>query len=477
MKKVATVTRLSANFIAIIFIILLSLCLASHVQGQYTYGQIAGAWNISYADGSTEYQLTISQELQEVNLQIYNLDLSSNIDFHFEIHADNEKVSHVDKRIERSDIIQQQNGSTTSSNSVWQGAVLVQTRHFGFTNLYVTLHPRNGAAVERSPGDLTLAVARKDRLDEKIFSYTASTLLLLMFLNLGAVLDLQRLKAIFLRPLAVSLGICTSYILMPALALALGYCCLPEKQELQLALFFTALSPSGGLANICTIFLKGNVNLSIATTTINSLLSLTMFPLWMLILTHTLFVNTELDVPLADLALSAGALICAIGLGILLRILLPKTTLVIIRFLKPFCACLSLTLIGMTVGINAFAFKELTPWIFLAAFFLPIIGFVVSFGLSKLLRCSASDAITISIETSVLNMTVPIILLQHSFDEVRSDMTLIVPIMAALLSLLMMAVIYTIRRIFGWNENLDTGAYNSKVYLVQNYSEKSELPR
>ncbi|XP_012158872.2 uncharacterized protein LOC105665053 [Ceratitis capitata] len=442
-----------------IFMVILCLTISEcfcAVQGQY--GQIAGAWNISYEGGETEKLLTVSDQMQYVNITIFNVDLSAGTDFHFEVHVGDPKRALVERRIERADL----QGTPAS----WQGEVSVQTRKFGFTNLYVTLHASDGVTVERSATDLTLTIARRERLDEKIFNYTASGLLLLMFLNLGGVLDLQRLKVIFLRPIAVTIGFCTSYILMPSLALALGYIFLPQLKELQLALFFTALSPSGGLANICAIFLKGNVNLSIATTTINSLMALAIFPLWILILTQTLFVNTELDVPFLDLAISATALVCAIALGMLLRLFLPKTTALIFRFLKPFCACLSLSLIGMTVGINAFAFKELTIWIFLAALFLPILGYSLSFGISKLLRCSATDALTISIETSVLNMTVPIMLLQHCFDEVRADMTLIVPITAALISLVMMIVIYAVRRVFGWNKNEDGVAFESKVELI-----------
>ncbi|XP_017472013.1 PREDICTED: solute carrier family 10 member 6 [Rhagoletis zephyria] len=456
MKQVGVVKWSAKIFIALLCV---TKCF-NEVQGQY--GQNAGAWQFSFEEGATELLLTISQLTQYVNVTIFDVDLSTGNDFHFEVNSDNPKWVHVEKRIERAEFA----GNPAS----WQGEVPVLTRHFGFTHLYVTLHPSNGDAVERSPGDVTLTVARKERLDEKIFSYTASVLLLLMFLNLGGVLNLERLKAIVLRPVTVSIGFCTSYILMPALALALGYLFLPKQKELQLALFFTALSPSGGLANICCLFLKGNVNLSIATTTINSLMSLAMFPLWIVILTHTMFRHTELAVPFADLAIGAVALICAIGLGMLLRFLLPKTTNLIFRFLKPFCACLSLALIGMTIGINAFAFKLLTIWIFLATVFLPIIGYTLAFGISKLLRCSATDALTISIETSVLNMTVPIVLLQRTFDEVRADMSLIVPITAALLSLIMMLVIYAIRRFFGWNNNVDDDAFESKVELVDNVS-------
>uniref|UniRef100_A0A034WLA1 p3 protein n=1 Tax=Bactrocera dorsalis TaxID=27457 RepID=A0A034WLA1_BACDO len=450
MKQVATFNRARLIFMVVI-------CLTyGEVQGQY--GQVAGAWNITYQDGGNEQQLTISNDIQYVNLVIYNVDLTSGADFYFEVHASDPKLASIEKRIERSEL--------TGTPASWQGPVPVQTRHFGFTSIYVTLNTSDGANAERSPGDLTLIIARKDRLDEKIFAYTASALLLLMFLNLGGVLDLERLKAIMLRPIAVTIGFCTSYILMPVLAIAIGYCFLAKHQELHLALFFTALSPSGGLANICAIFLKGNVNLSIATTTINSLMSLAIFPLWILILVRTIFTNTELDVPFLDLAGSALALVCAIALGMMARIFLPKTTAYIFRFLKPFCACVSLGLIAMTVGINAFAFKELTGMIYLAALFLPICGYFLSYGIAKLLRCSAADALTISVETSVLNMTVPIMLLQHCFDEVRADMTLIVPITAALNSLAMMIVIYTVRRIFGWNKNLDGDAFASKVELI-----------
>lgn len=53
----------------------------------------------------------------------------------------------------------------------------------------------------------------------------------------------------------------------------IGYCLFPEQPELQLGMFFTGISPSGGASNIWTILLDGNLNLSVTMTTICTILA------------------------------------------------------------------------------------------------------------------------------------------------------------------------------------------------------------
>lgn len=82
------------------------------------------------------------------------------------------------------------------------------------------------------------------------------------------------------------------------------------------------------------------------------------------------------------------------------------------------------------------------------------------------MRRSATDAMTIAVETSVINMSLPIVLLEYTVEQPMGDMLVVVPILTALISLLLVIVFYAVRRIFGWNVKLDNDAFDEETFLV-----------
>ena len=196
-------------------------------------------------------------------------------------------------------------------------------------------------------------------LDERLYTYLSMSLVLLMFFNLGTILDLKRLKGILFMPIGPVVGVLARYAIMPCIALGLGLWLFSTAQtHLQLSLLFTAVAPSGGLANIANIFVKGNINLSVATTIVNSLLALGMLPLWILSIAPKVITtgNDEdailYDVPYVKLIVGAVALIVALGLGMALKSCIPHITRLIYLLLKPLSIILSLLLIGIGVGLH-----------------------------------------------------------------------------------------------------------------------------
>ena len=83
-----------------------------------------------------------------------------------------------------------------------------------------------------------------------------------------------------------------------------------------------------------------------------------------------------------------------------------------------------------------------------------------------MLCCSVTDAMTIAVETSVLNMSLPIVLLEYTVDEPMADMLIVVPVISALMSLCLIIVLYVIRRIFGWNTKRDLEAFDEEEFLI-----------
>ncbi|XP_075156485.1 sodium/bile acid cotransporter 5 [Haematobia irritans] len=424
------------------------------------YGSILGAWRVQYGNDESFNELhlwTSSKEI--VPLVIYNVTETDNQNLYFEIESGNPKLVSVKKKLI--------NITEFESSSSWQGEFVIEGLHFGYTDLYVTLNDPLNRRIEYSRDILKIILKREKGISDNTLTYIAAAIALLMFVNLGTVLDLKRVATIFTRPIGPLLGICCRYVIMPGLALGLGALMFKDNQSLQLALFFTALTPSGGIANICNIFLKGNINLSLATTTVNSLLALGMLPLWIYLLGPVLYENQEFDLPFVKLAVGCVGLCIALIVGVILRLCIPKTTRFIFRFLKPLSIILSLCLIALTVGFNYFIFQEITFMIFLAAFCLCVLGYVLSFVLSKLLCRTATDSMTIAIETSVLNMTLPIVLLEYTMEQPMTDMLIVVPITAALVSLCLVVVFYIVRRIFGWNSSTDPDCFDEQAFLVE----------
>jgi len=74
----------------------------------------------------------------------------------------------------------------------------------------------------------------------------------------------------------------------------------------------------------------------------------------------------------------------------------------------------------------------------------------------------------LSIEASVLNMTMPIVLLQSSqLQQPQLDLVLVVPIASSLISLVLVVLFYGIRRCLGCNRQQDADAFDHKKLLAE----------
>ncbi|KAI8035033.1 P3 protein [Drosophila gunungcola] len=429
------------------------------------FGDLAGDWLVDY--GQSELRL-LEGESQQVQLHIYNvLPKGSPLDYQFVVYSGEEQRASSLVRIPWADF--DQLGS-------WRGSVDVTGVRFGYSSLEVELQSAGLKEMEAYPNPLSIAVLRSRVVDERVTTYVSAALALLMFLNLGTVLDLHRLAAIVCRPVGPVVGVVSRFVAMPALGYGLGRVLWPGAWPLQLALLYTALAPSGGLANVCAVFLKGNLNLSVATTTINCLLALAFLPIWILVLGRLLYEDDELAVPFGQLSGGAAALVACLAIGVLLRLCVPRTTRFIFRFLKPLSVILSLCLVGLTVGLNWFVFYEFTWQVLVAALCLPLAGYLATYLLSKLLCRSATDALTLSIEASVLNMTMPIVLLQSSrLDQPQLDLVLVVPIASSLVSLVLVILFYCARRCLGWNKRQDEDGFDHKQLIAEHEEQEGDL--
>lgn len=129
---------------------------------------------------------------------------------------------------------------------------------------------------------------------------------------------------------------------------------------MQLGLFFTGVSPSGGASNTWSVILGGNLDLSISMTTISTLKAFVMMPLWIFTLGTTIFNREKLPVPYQRIASFAIGLIVPLFIGILIQRYLPRLAKLLVRILKTCSSLLIIFIIVFAIVTNLYLFQLFT---------------------------------------------------------------------------------------------------------------------
>ena len=105
---------------------------------------------------------------------------------------------------------------------------------------------------------------------------------IIIMIGMGCSIDIKDCWTHLRRPWGVSVGVFCQFFVMPCIALGLGVAFVRsgEISEYQaLIVLLMGCSPGGSLSNIMSIWIEGDVNLSVAMTLTSTLLSLGMIPL------------------------------------------------------------------------------------------------------------------------------------------------------------------------------------------------------
>ncbi|MBX9976378.1 bile acid:sodium symporter family protein [Cytobacillus firmus] len=108
-------------------------------------------------------------------------------------------------------------------------------------------------------------------------------LLGVVMFGMGLTLKAVDFKIIFTKPLPVIIGVCAQFIIMPSVAFVIAKL-LNLPAELAAGLVLLGCVPGGTASNVMVYLAKGNVPLSIAMTSVSTLLAPIMTPLLLLLL-------------------------------------------------------------------------------------------------------------------------------------------------------------------------------------------------
>lgn len=220
---------------------------------------------------------------------------------------------------------------------------------------------RNENVTEQSVEFLNVTILRPQRLIDRLFTLSVIILVSILYINFGAALNLQTIKEIFTRPIGPTICFVCQFLFMPLTAFGLGLVLFPTSHEMALGLFFTGISPGGGASNMWTLILGGNINLSIAMTTISTVAAFGMMPLWIFTLGRLIFERANLGVPYWKIATMAIGLVIPLAIGLFIQRFLPRVARLLVRVLKPVSMILILFIIVFAIITNFYIF-QLFSW-------------------------------------------------------------------------------------------------------------------
>ncbi|KAM3960640.1 LOW QUALITY PROTEIN: ileal sodium/bile acid cotransporter [Aphomia sociella] len=333
----------------------------------------------------------------------------------------------------------------TESNS-WEGKVRVNGNFLGRTNLTVEV-VRNGVTYPVF-GALPVTVIRPVRVIDTIFTSSVATFVSIIYINFGCAMHWPTVKDVLKRPIGPAIGMIGQFLFMPLMSFGLGFLIFPNNSEMRLGMFFTGVS-RGGASNIWTFILGGNLNLSLAMTSISTFAAFGLMPMWLFSLGQVVFSNANIVVPYQRIGTFVVGLIVPLAIGLGMQRWTPRLAAFMVRILKGFSTTLLLFIIVFAIITNLYIFELFTWRIILAGIGIPWLGYGFGYMLARVLKQPHPDALAISIETGVQNTGISIFLLRYALEQPEADLTTVVPVAVAIMTPIPMTAIYIYQKIRG----------------------------
>jgi BASS family bile acid:Na+ symporter len=237
--------------------------------------------------------------------------------------------------------------------------------------------------------------------------------LMLVMFSMGLTLALRDFAMVLRRPKLVGAGFAMHLLVLPLLAFLVGFV-FQLSPERALGLFIVSLCPAGTTSNAMTFAGRGNVALAVILTALSAIITVFTIPIVLSWAVPWFLAGAGRTVPSPDpLGMTrqlALITLLPIVVGMALRHFAPHVAARLARWLRPTAFVIVVVVIAFSIIVAGRVVLDnllaATPAIY--ALNLAAIAFGLLLG--RLLGASARDAMTLSIETSVQNVTLSIFL-------------------------------------------------------------------
>jgi BASS family bile acid:Na+ symporter len=225
-----------------------------------------------------------------------------------------------------------------------------------------------------------------------------SLLLGIIMFGMGLTLSLNDFKAVFKQPKIVLIGVAAQYIIMPGLAylLAKG---LNLPPEVAVGVILVGCCPGGTSSNVMTFLAKGNTALSVAVTSVSTLLAPFLTPALIFLLA-----SEWLPVSASDLLVSIIQIVLVpIILGIVVKLVLKDKISQATKALPLVSVVGIVAVVTAVVSANKANILESGLAIFGVVILHNGLGYLIGYFAGKLFKLSYEDKKAISIEVGMQN--------------------------------------------------------------------------
>lgn len=249
---------------------------------------------------------------------------------------------------------------------------------------------------------------------KEIAPYIPYLLGLVMF-GMGITLTFNDFGEVFKHPKSVLVGVIGQFVIMPAIAFSLAKLFnLPA--DLAIGVILVGSCPGGTSSNVMTYLAKGNTALSVACTTISTLLAPLLTPVIFYVLA-----SQWLEIDAAGMFISVLKMVLfPIFLGLVVRAIFKKQIKDISQTM-PLISVLSIVLIlSAVVAVSKDKIVESGLLIFAVVVLHNCLGYLVGFFAAKLLGLSITDSKAVSIEVGMQNSGLGAALASAHFNPIAA---------------------------------------------------------
>ncbi|XP_063834534.1 ileal sodium/bile acid cotransporter-like isoform X1 [Ostrinia nubilalis] len=334
-----------------------------------------------------------------------------------------------------------------ADNGEWHGKIRIYGEFLGRTNIGIRA-ARNGE-ISAANETVSVIVTRPERVIDTIFTASIALFVSLIFINFGCAMHWPTVKEVLKKPIGPVIGMVGQFIFMPLMTFGLGFLIFPDNAALHLGMFMTGVAPGGGASNIWTFILGGNLNLSLAMTSISTIFSFGFMPLWIFSLGQVVFANANIGVPYTNVITFVVGLLVPMSIGLAMQRFTPKIAAFMVKILKGFSSTLLIFIIVFAIVTNLYIFQLFTWQIVVAGMGIPWLGYMFGYALARIFKRPHKDALAISIETGIQNTGIAIFLLRYALSQPEADITTVIPVSAAIMTPIPMTAILIYQKIKG----------------------------
>lgn len=223
-------------------------------------------------------------------------------------------------------------------------------------------------------------------------------LLGVVMFGMGLTLTLPDFRLVVTRPLPILLGVVAQFSIMPLLGALIAWA-LQLPAELAAGVILVGSVPGGTASNVVTYLARGDTALSVAMTSVSTLLAPLLTPLLALWLAGTYM---PVDGPAMALSILQIVLV-PVALGLAVRLLLPRVVTRLLPVL-PWVSVVAITLIVVAVVAgSAGRIVEAGAVVLLAVVLHNGLGYAVGYGFAALTRQPERVRRTVAVEVGMQN--------------------------------------------------------------------------